>query len=341
MRGTPLISSLEQLERRHAFAVERPPVARRALPPLQPPPRPLPPPSLRMEVVTDALTAHERELAALRAEIRGLREEVASRTHASFADAGVQAPTSPVLSSPAGPSSLPSPPQDPEEEDDLENEVESPPSLSSYCIERAMEPFGPTCDGMLAMLQMVVLTLLQYIMAHGFFDSVWLLDTLDNFPNYADPIQPTEFYRISTSPGSAARGGFDRTFRFQCDGPDGLAGASCSYLPRFSVLASFVAISLFAAGPIISDDRETLHGMQPIGHLLFDDRYGEFAASKPMWCTALMLLWRSVTAIILQICWAVRSLLIPGLTLVGTVITLVDVDTVLDVILNSTAIGFV
>jgi len=92
---------------------------------------------------------------------------------------------------------------------------------------------------------------------------------------------------------------------------------------------------------VLAEDRQTLFGLQPISHFLFDDRYAEYARTHPWWRTTLMLLWRLVTALILQFCWATRTLLIPGFTLVGTVITLINVDTVMDVILNSTAIGFV
>ena len=102
------------------------------------------------------------------------------------------------------------------------------------------------------------------VLAHGFFDSVWLAWTIKNFPNLEAPIHPAEYYYIHGRPGIDVAGGLDRTFKFGCNGPDGLSADSCQWHPRVNVLASIAAIVLLAAGPVLMDDEQTLLGMQPL-----------------------------------------------------------------------------
>ena len=221
------------------------------------------------------------------------------------------------------------------------NVFEPPHSLSCYCIESAMSSLRPSFQGVLTMFQLVVVTSFQYILAHGFFDSVWLIDTLATVPGFKSNIRPAEFYYIQPLPGVGVPGGLDRTFRFSCDGEDGLASDSCEWLPRFNVLASIAAICLLAAGPILGDDQQTLLGMQPVDHLLFDERLGNYARSQPYQRTLLLILWRLGVALVLQVCWGARVLLLPAFALFGTAISLADADSTFDIVLNSIAIGFV
>ena len=102
------------------------------------------------------------------------------------------------------------------------------------------------------------------VLAHGFFDSVWLAGTIKNFPNLEAPIHPAEYYYIQGRPGIDVAGGLDRTFKFGCNGPDGLSADSCQWHPRVNVFASIAAIFLLAAGPVLMDDEQTLLGMQPL-----------------------------------------------------------------------------
>ena len=86
--------------------------------------------------------------------------------------------------------------------------------------------------------------------------------------------------------------------------------------------------------------QEVLASEQPIELLLFDVRAAEFVRTKPRWRSCLMLLWRSVTAILLQAAWAVRVLLVPALCIFGTGMVLAADPNAMDIVLNSVAIAF-
>ena len=86
--------------------------------------------------------------------------------------------------------------------------------------------------------------------------------------------------------------------------------------------------------------QQVLAGEQPIELLLFDVRAAEFVRTKPRWRSCLMLLWRSVTAILLQAAWAVRVLLVPALCIFGTGLVLAADPNAMDIVLNSVAIAF-
>jgi hypothetical protein len=86
--------------------------------------------------------------------------------------------------------------------------------------------------------------------------------------------------------------------------------------------------------------QEVLAGEQPIELLLFDVRAAEFVRTKPRWRSCLMLLWRSVTAILLQVAWAVRVLLVPALCIFGTGMVVSSDTNAMDIVLNSVAIAF-
>jgi hypothetical protein len=226
--------------------------------------------------------------------------------------------------------------------DDVEA-FEPPQSLAAFCIEEAMAPLGPTWNGVVATLQMVLLTFFQYILAHTFFDTAWLQYTLYNTQTdfYVEWPDPHEFYIMRPCPECRVPSGLDRTFEFGCDGPDGRQAGSCRIKSRLSVLASAAAIILLVAGPLFMDDCQTTCCKLPIDYLLFDDRLVDFARRQPRWRAFAVLLWRLATVLIFQFCWAVRVLLVPGFCLSGTTMVLNQADSALDVVLNSVAIGFV
>ena len=76
-------------------------------------------------------------------------------------------------------------------------------------------------------------------------------------------------------------------------------------------------------------------------YLFFDERLVDYAQTEPRWRTALMLTGRFFTAIVLQICWASRVLLLPAFGTLSTVLLLADATSAFDIVLNSIAIGFV
>jgi hypothetical protein len=227
--------------------------------------------------------------------------------------------------------------------DSNDEAFEPPQSLAAFCIEEAMAPLGPTWNGVVATLQMVLLTFFQYILAHTFFDTAWLQYTLYNTQTdfYVEWPDPHEFYIMRPCPECRVPSGLDRTFEFGCDGPDGRQAGSCRIKSRLSVLASAAAIILLVAGPLFMDDCQTTCCKLPIDYLLFDDRLVDFARRQPRWRAFAVLLWRLATVLIFQFCWAVRVLLVPGFCLSGTTMVLNQADSALDVVLNSVAIGFV
>ena len=54
----------------------------------------------------------------------------------------------------------------------------------------------------------------------------------------------------------------------------------------------------------------------------------------------LVLLWRLSVATVLQVCWAARVLLTPAFGLFGSILSLVNAQSALDVVANSIAVGF-
>jgi hypothetical protein len=226
---------------------------------------------------------------------------------------------------------------------DSNMDSEEPPpaarSLASFCVEQAMAPLGPTAGGFVATLQMIAMTCFQYILAHGFFDSVWLDDTVKNFAPFAEPIQTSEFYIMRPCPDCSVPFGFDRTFVFgQCATDQTTCPERHS---RMKVLTSLAAMVLLASGPLLMDDTQTLVTKQPLDYLMFDERLVHVRQQQPSWRAKLCFLWRLATALVLQACWATRVLLIPAFCIVGTAVALADASSVVDSVLNGVAIGFV
>jgi hypothetical protein len=217
--------------------------------------------------------------------------------------------------------------------DDENVAFEWPQSLATFCVEQAMAPLLPTLDGVVALLQMVAVSTFQGVLVFGFFDTLWLKVTQDSPQYSAGPILPAEFYSMQMRSAGTVPDGLDRTYRFNCEA--GTTAASCVWLPRINVLASYAALVLFACGPLMLDDQQSLVTMQPIDYLLFDERVGEFYRSQPRWRTALMLLWRLATALVLQVCWAARALFLPAFAMIGTVFALLDAETAFDVCTQS------
>jgi hypothetical protein len=188
----------------------------------------------------------------------------------------------------------------------------APKSLASFCIEQAMAPLGPTADGFVATLQMVSMTFFQYILTHGFFDSVWLEDTVKDLAPYAETIASSELYIMRPCPGCPVPHGFDRTFSFGCTtDPAGVTPDTCDQRhPRMKVLTGFAALSLFALGPILMDDQQTVFTKQPLDYLLFDERPVHEGRKQPGWHAGLCFLWRLATALLLQ-AWSPQTHLCP------------------------------
>jgi hypothetical protein len=148
-------------------------------------------------------------------------------------------------------------------EDAAEEEApETAESLAAFCIEQAMAPLEPTLRGVVATLQMLVLTAFQTVFAHSFFDTTWLHIFTREF-DFAepDPVANPEFYILRPCPDCPMPHGFDRTFSFNCDGP-GDMGHTCYRKSRMALITSLAAILLFAAGPLLLDDQQTMspHG---------------------------------------------------------------------------------
>ena len=76
-------------------------------------------------------------------------------------------------------------------------------------------------------------------------------------------------------------------------------------------------------------------------YIFFDERMIDYARTEPRWKTTLMLIRRFCLAVVLQICWASRVLLLPAFGTLSTVLLLADATSALDIVLNSIAIGFV
>ena len=131
-------------------------------------------------------------------------------------------------------------------------DFERPHSLACYCIAVAMDPLEPTLDGILATTQVCLLTFCQYVLSHAFFDTSWLSSSQGLL---ARDIPMAEFYVAKGCPTcDTPNGFFDRSLRWNCDGPDGFAAAECVWLPKISIMASLVAMFLLVATAVMPDE---------------------------------------------------------------------------------------
>ena len=227
-----------------------------------------------------------------------------------------------------------------------------PESLTVYCVEQVMATSAPSLGAVLAMLQMCLITCAQLVLCFGFFDSVWLESLKGKTSLFGDSIEAFEFYMLRIP--TALKGmpsyldGYTqvwdayelrRVFQLAdgCDeSTDETAAETCTYVPIINVLASVTAVVLLAAGPVVTDYQQTLRSVQPVDCLLFDS-HTVFAQRY----VALRLAWRVFAAAVMQLCWAVRVLLVPSMGLLGTAMSMTYTHSVFDIVLNAVAIGFV
>lgn len=216
-------------------------------------------------------------------------------------------------------------------EDEDDDDSKPPESITIFCILSVLGgPLGPTWYGVLYLLVAVAVASMQFILAHGYFDSAWLLSETRTFPSFAEYIAFDEFYILRPLPDQPVPSGLDRTFTLCAEDDPG----NCTQLARFKVLTSIIALVLLACSSLSTDDRQTIYTMQPLDYLFFDPRLASLVQSGPRCDAALVLLWRLVAALALQLCWAVRALILPSFALIGTVLLLAESQTMLDIVLN-------
>ena len=216
-------------------------------------------------------------------------------------------------------------------EDEDDDDSKPPESIAIFCILSVLGgPLGPTWYGVLYLLVAVAVASMQFILAHGYFDAAWLSKEIRTFPSFAEYLGFDEFYILRPLPDQPVPSGLDRTFHL-CAADD---PGNCTQLARFKVLTSIIALVLLTSSSMFTDDRQTIYSMQPLDYLFFDPRLASLVQSGPRCDAALVLLWRLVAALALQLCWAVRALILPSFALIGTVLLLAESQTMLDVVLN-------
>lgn len=144
------------------------------------------------------------------------------------------------------------------------------------------------------------------VLAFGFYDAVRLSTILGMFPQYDDNIQMANFYPKKHRIGVG---------KDQVD---------------TNVAATLVAIMLLAAA-MKKGSEQTLLAGNPIDNILYQDLT---AAAKKQ---PLLLLWRVLAAVFLQLCWGVHTLFVPTLAGMGAAMAFANESNTQDIVLNAVA----